>query len=175
MTPYLHFAGGDNLLFKSWTPSSPGAIAGACIGLAVIAMLERFVAAIRSVMGAHWRARAMAMAATNSVRASSSSADSSKEKAPADVEEINVSSLSSSSEQGPFLSSRRTPRTVAPFILAHDLPRGALYALQALLAYVLMLAVMTFQAALIIAILAGLGVGEVLFGRMGTAESHLFH
>ncbi|KAJ7112860.1 Ctr copper transporter family-domain-containing protein [Mycena crocata] len=52
-----------------------------------------------------------------------------------------------------------------PFILAHDFPRGVLYALQALLGFVLMLAVMTFQVAYIIAVVAGFGVGEMLFGR----------
>jgi copper transporter 1 len=36
----------------------------------------------------------------------------------------------------------RRARIVAPFIAVHDVPRGALYALQALLAYALMLAVM---------------------------------
>jgi solute carrier family 31 (copper transporter), member 1 len=33
-------------------------------------------------------------------------------------------------------------RTFAPFILAHDAPRGAIHALQALLGYILMLSVM---------------------------------
>ena len=41
----------------------------------------------------------------------------------------------------PFMASRRA-RMIAPFIASHDLSRGALYALQALLAYALMLAVM---------------------------------
>lgn len=38
----------------------------------------------------------------------------------------------------PLLSHRSLP----PFILSHDLPRGAIFALQSLLAYALMLAVM---------------------------------
>lgn len=60
-------------------------------------------------------------------------------------------------------------------MLSHDLPRGVLYALQALLAYLLMLSVMTFQAAYIIAIVLGLGLGEVLFGRLGGRDNHLLH
>ena len=36
----------------------------------------------------------------------------------------------------------RTTRTIPPFIASHDIPRGALYAFQALLMYALMLAVM---------------------------------
>lgn len=37
---------------------------------------------------------------------------------------------------------RKPPRMIAPFIPAHDIPRGAIHALQALLGYTLMLAVM---------------------------------
>jgi len=37
---------------------------------------------------------------------------------------------------------RRHDRLIAPFIPAHDLPRGAIHAVQALLGYTLMLAVM---------------------------------
>ncbi len=37
---------------------------------------------------------------------------------------------------------RRSPRTIPPFIPSHDVPRGVLFALQALLYYALMLAVM---------------------------------
>ena len=57
MMPYLHFAGGDNLFFKSWHPSSNGAIARASIVLVVLAVLERFIFAIRGAMEARWRRR----------------------------------------------------------------------------------------------------------------------
>jgi len=57
MIPYLHFTGGDALYFHSWTPKSAGAIAGACIGLALIAILERYVAALRGTLDSHWRTR----------------------------------------------------------------------------------------------------------------------
>lgn len=57
MIPWLHFTGGDHLLFKSLTPSSKGAIAGACIVLVVLALFERWVAARRGVLEARWRKR----------------------------------------------------------------------------------------------------------------------
>ena len=57
MTPYLHFTGGDNLFFKSWSPSSHGAIAGASIALVVLAILERLLFSVRGVLEAHWRRR----------------------------------------------------------------------------------------------------------------------
>jgi copper transporter 1 len=46
MIPYLHFGGGDTLFFSKLVPSSPGAIAGACIILFFISVLERLAAAI---------------------------------------------------------------------------------------------------------------------------------
>jgi solute carrier family 31 (copper transporter), member 1 len=57
MVPYLHITGGDNLFFKSLQPSSHGAIAGACICLFVLALMERFVHAVRYRLGAYWRRR----------------------------------------------------------------------------------------------------------------------
>jgi hypothetical protein len=76
-----------------------------------------------------------------------------------------------------------------PFVIAYDIPRGALFALQVLLGYLLMLAVMylpcaictecrsdnphrTFQAAYIISIIFGLGIGETLFARVGGSRGH---
>jgi copper transporter 1 len=57
MTPYLHFTGGDHLFFKSWHPSSQGAIAGASIALLILAVSDRYLHAIRGVMDARWRKR----------------------------------------------------------------------------------------------------------------------
>lgn len=57
MTPYLHFTGGDFLFFKSITPSSPGAIAGAAILLFFLGVFERYLVAMRGVMEARWSQR----------------------------------------------------------------------------------------------------------------------
>ncbi|CCM02199.1 uncharacterized protein FIBRA_04279 [Fibroporia radiculosa] len=172
MTPYLHFTGGENLLFKTWTPSSHGAIAGACIGLVALAIFERWVSAMRLLLVCHWRQRTLAY--MQGALSADSPASTSDEKA-ADIEEVHASSLSDKALHSPF-SFKRSLRTIEPFIWSHDIPRGALYAFQALLAYALMLAVMTFQAAFIISIILGLGIGEILFGRMaGGGDGHLLH
>jgi solute carrier family 31 (copper transporter), member 1 len=55
--PYLHFTGGDYLYFKSWHPSSHGALAGASIALIILAILERLLHATRRAMDARWRRR----------------------------------------------------------------------------------------------------------------------
>ncbi|TFK88567.1 hypothetical protein K466DRAFT_66691 [Polyporus arcularius HHB13444] len=89
------------------------------------------------------------------------------------VEEVTARPVPS---QPSVIRARRSPRTIPPFIPSHDVPRGVLFALQALLYYALMLAVMTFQAAFIISIIVGLMIGEVLFGRYaGGAKSHFSH
>ena len=57
MLPYLHFTSGDNVLFLGWVPKSAGAMVGTCIGLFMLALVERWVAACRAVMEAHWSKR----------------------------------------------------------------------------------------------------------------------
>ncbi|KIK99870.1 hypothetical protein PAXRUDRAFT_780527 [Paxillus rubicundulus Ve08.2h10] len=127
MIPWLHFWGGDSLLFKTWQPSSHGEIAGACIGFLVLCILERWIAAYRRTWELHWEARA-----------------------PASV--------------------GKSPRVIPPFITSHDIPRGLIQSIQSTFSYTLMLAVMTFNGAYIISIILGLGVGEILFGRIGRVQ-----
>ncbi|KAF8203287.1 Ctr copper transporter family-domain-containing protein [Pholiota molesta] len=122
MTPYLHFTGGDYLFLGVWRPSSPGAIAGVCIGLAVLAFFDRWLSATRTMLETYWR--------------------------------------------------RSKETNYPPFVAAHDIPRGILFALQMAVMYLLMLAIMTFQAAFLISIILGLGLGEVAFGRIAAGRRH---
>jgi Ctr copper transporter family len=57
MTPYLHFTGGDYLFFRSWHPSTRGAMAGASLALLTLAISDRLLHAVRGVMDARWRKR----------------------------------------------------------------------------------------------------------------------
>ena len=57
MIMYLHFKIGDNLWFYGWAPGTAGAMAGACIGLFMLAMAERWLVAMRGVMEEHWSMR----------------------------------------------------------------------------------------------------------------------
>jgi hypothetical protein len=57
MIMYLHFMIGDNLWFLGWAPSTAGAMAGACIGLFMLATAERWLVAMRGVMEEHWSRR----------------------------------------------------------------------------------------------------------------------
>ena len=57
MLPYLHFTKGDMLWFMGWTTDSTGSMVGACIGLFLLAIVERWIAACRAVMAVHWSKR----------------------------------------------------------------------------------------------------------------------
>ena len=57
MIPWLHFGNTDYLVFEAWRPSSHGAVAGACIGLFLFCVLERFLAAYRRTQESRWRAK----------------------------------------------------------------------------------------------------------------------
>jgi len=149
MVPYLHMTGGDNLFFKSVHPSSNGAIAGACICLILLSVLERFMHAARRRLEGYWRSRALVLTLAHERHEPDKSDDASD---------------SSCSGEGKV---NYRQRTSPAFILAHDIPRGVVQMFQSTLHYALMLAVMTFNAAYVLSIIMGLGVGEMLFGRIG--------
>ncbi|KAI0082231.1 hypothetical protein K474DRAFT_1671342 [Panus rudis PR-1116 ss-1] len=137
MTPWLHFVGGDYLLFKSWHPSSPGAIAGACIGLALLALLERWLSGVRAILDRRWKLSALAqMSMREAGNAASAHCVSAQDK---DVD-FGDDDVNNTARQ-PDASSRTRSRVYPPFILSHDVPRGIIHAIQALLAYVLMLVI----------------------------------
>ncbi|KAF8078386.1 Ctr copper transporter [Lyophyllum atratum] len=166
MVPFLHFTGGDYLLFKAWKPTSAGAIAGACIGLVCLAIFERLISATRGILDNYWRRKGLALA-------SRFVGPSGKASSPAnEISEKSLYLKSENPESSDLRQATASPiRTIPPFILAHDFPRGLMHGLQALLTYALMLAVMTFNAAYIISIILGLGIGEAIFGRMGNGRS----
>ncbi|KAF9007286.1 hypothetical protein BDZ89DRAFT_965687 [Hymenopellis radicata] len=152
MIPYLHFTPGDYLLFQAWIPTSAGAMVGASIGLFLLALVDRWIAASRAIMEAHWIRRAQIAYAA---------------KLHASMSEIEALKSGAIPKEPGVLSAvfmRRAP----PFIPSHDISRGFLHAVQAALGFTFMLAVMSFNGAFIIAIIVGLGVGETLFGRFAS-------
>ncbi|KDR84761.1 hypothetical protein GALMADRAFT_131553 [Galerina marginata CBS 339.88] len=195
MVPYLHFAGGDFLYFKSWQPTSAGAIAGACIGLVFLALLERWLAATRSMLDGHWRrrylqsivvpsgyelsfpiSRAFAITAGRDQVVTTHKIVSYPKRVSTDEGgflQNDIQEISNESIKPKVVTIKSRFRTITPFIPAHDIPRGLLYALQMLIVYLLMLAIMTFQAAFFISIVLGLGIGEIVFGRVaGLTGTH---
>ncbi|KAG8785900.1 hypothetical protein FRC12_017070 [Ceratobasidium sp. 428] len=157
MTPYFHWmADADALYFKSWVPRSAGALVGACIGLFFLAVFERFLGGAKGLMEAWWRRRQAAQLARTLVTPDNAS----------------VHSHSKSIESGSALLMGATPPLIAPFELVHDLARGAMQAVQSLIGFFLMLSVMTYNGAFLIAVVLGLGIGEVAFARLGRSGAH---
>lgn len=174
MESWLHIGKGDYLLFETWTPSSNGAIAGACIAIFAFGILDRSLAALRRSREDHWRTRTLALLSKLPTRTlSSSTSDHAKaDGAGESVEEVPASDSSHDVKT----VSRPILRSIPPFIPSHDIPRGIIHAIQTAFSYTLMLIVMTFNAAYIIPVVLGLGVGEVLFGRIAQgANTHMMH
>ncbi|KAF7355502.1 CTR copper uptake transporter [Mycena sanguinolenta] len=138
MMPYLHFTLGDMLWFNSWDPKSKGALAGACIGLFILTLIDRWLAAHRAIMEARWRDAAL----------------------------LAAKKLDDVDNKGKV---KKMKLRAPPFNPAHDITRGVIHAAQSLLGFAFMLAVMTFQAAYLITLVLGLGIGQMLFGRYGAA------
>jgi len=148
MLTYLHFTIGDVLWFQGWVPQTHGAMFGACFGLFLLALVDRWVNACRAMMEVHWAKRAQ-IAYTNQLNAQGKT-----------VPSQTVSGV---------LLMRRAPA----FIPAHDIVRGVMHGGQAAFTFAFMLAVMTFQVGFILSIVIGLGVGEMLFGRYAHAGAVL--
>ena len=54
MTMYLHFTPGASVLFGPWIPKTDGAIFGTCVGVFMLAMVDRWFSATAAVMNAYW-------------------------------------------------------------------------------------------------------------------------
>jgi len=168
MVPYLHFTPGDAILFREWIPQKLGPFIGACIGLFLLGMLDRWLSAMRGLMEAWWGQRVDVILSKRFIPLNRS-ASSQEKGSPDDSVAIEVTRQSPAPQpRAPVLSLRNA----APFIPAHDFARGAMMIFQTGITYALMLTVMTFNAGLIIAVLLGLGVGEVAFGRFAYVTPH---
>ncbi|KAL4068342.1 Ctr copper transporter family-domain-containing protein [Scleroderma yunnanense] len=168
MITWLHFSKSDYLLFQTWRPSSDGAIISANIAIFAFGILERGLAAWRRSQEHRWRTRARTLILkTRSVLPSSSTVSPT---AGSKLEGSGKGETEMPATNNPPCELRNviraTPRRVPPLIPSHDIPRGIVHAVQSAFSYILMLIVMTFNAGYIISVILGLGVGEVIFGRI---------
>ncbi|KAJ6534489.1 Ctr copper transporter family-domain-containing protein [Mycena vulgaris] len=121
-------------------PPTPGAIFAACLVFFVISIAERWLRAAARGVDARITQRTTLLATTYAfVDGAHASTGSGKES---------------------------TPAPTRKFILSHELSRGVLAGLSTALHYLLMLVVMTFNAAFIVSIILGVIVGETAFGRL---------
>lgn len=57
MKMYLHFTPGDSVLFGPWIPQTDRAVFGTCVGVFLLAMVDRWFSATTAVMNAYWNKR----------------------------------------------------------------------------------------------------------------------
>ncbi|THU91628.1 hypothetical protein K435DRAFT_779284 [Dendrothele bispora CBS 962.96] len=146
MLNYFHFTTGDVLFFKEWVTSSPGLVAGACIGLIVLGITERCVGVCKTSMDVWWNSRA---------------------------QELQAKKLEQTYSETPLKASKMAlMRAAPPFVPSHDIMRGVFHVVQAGLGFLIMLAVMTFNVGFILSLLLGIGIGEVAFGRYARTVAH---
>ncbi|KAG8695731.1 hypothetical protein FRC09_008969 [Ceratobasidium sp. 395] len=174
MIPYLHFTGGDYLYFAGIAPTSKGAIAGACIALVFLAILERAVAGARGIFELKLaeRKRILAVRKQDTPPAESGLEAPVVGKDGGDITSTPGSTLRSSPTFSLQPLPARRQRVMAPLLWTHDLARSALFVIQSFFLYAIMLGVMSFNAGYIISIIAGSAIGEVLFGRFIVTSGH---
>ncbi|BGP02240.1 Copper transporter [Rhodotorula toruloides ATCC 204091] len=164
--------GSANVWFSGWTPTTAGETFGACLGLFFLAVLSRFLSAVKACAEVAWlhsyqqQGRARRRNGPIALPDSTPSPPDTLDPSAAASNLQKETSRSSPAPSYPSSStSSREPLFSPPFSLAIDLPRSLLFGLQAFIAYLLMLAVMTYNAYFFIAILLGLVAGEMAFGR----------
>ncbi|CUA73712.1 hypothetical protein RSOLAG22IIIB_01227 [Rhizoctonia solani] len=175
MIPYLHFTGGDYLFFDTIAPTSKGAIAGACIVLAALAILERAVAGARGIFALYVIHRQKKLFQPKETDAQFIFAQE-KVSHEGKITEIEGSTTATGSRASPASIIRPLPaqrqRSMTPLLWPYELARGGLFIVQSFLVYAIMLAVMSFNASYIISIIVGTGIGEILFGRFSVEQTH---
>ncbi|KAJ7835562.1 Ctr copper transporter [Mycena olivaceomarginata] len=148
MKTYLHFTPGDTVLFTGIAPSSGGAIFGTCLVFFLISIADRYLRAVLRGIERSFVLRAERLTTAYHFT-----------PGPGDPK-LPPSEAASAAPASLVTHSRNR------FILSHELTRGVLAGLQTTIHYLLMLVVMTFNAAFIISVILGVVVGEIMFGRL---------
>jgi copper transporter 1 len=142
MIMYLHFKLGDNLWFLGWTPTSAGAMVGTCIGLLMLSITERWLAAMRGVMDAHWRTRFVLVITSSTICFLMHWLCSAQ---VALTNKLNTSAVGISHDERtrpPSRAPQLPPDMAMPFVLAYDVPRGIMQIGLATINFLLMLTIM---------------------------------
>ncbi|KAK9345212.1 Ctr copper transporter family-domain-containing protein [Lipomyces starkeyi] len=142
----------DFLFSRGWTPSSRGQYAGTCIFLIVLAVIYRMTHVLKHRTERYLNARARQLA---------------RNIATAHLNmDLNAGSFEKSA--GVATTEPERPlqfRNVRPWRVSMDIPLSLIQLVLSGVAYLLMLAVMTFNVGYFLSVLGGIFLGELLFGR----------
>ncbi|SCZ89199.1 BZ3500_MvSof-1268-A1-R1_Chr1-1g01023 [Microbotryum saponariae] len=184
-TSFSTTIGSSQLWFDGWIPTTSASTAGACIGLALLAILSRFLATVRTSCEANWTQSILRQRLAQHQPLVDATLLNTVPTMPSRKGELDVASDPSDkaqarSELADLL--HKFHSSPAPFTPSIDLPRTAIFAiellvfrttqLQAFIGYLLMLAIMTYSAWFFISIISGLALGELLFGRFINSHGH---
>ncbi|KAK7419545.1 hypothetical protein QQX98_003314 [Neonectria punicea] len=154
------------LYSTSWTPSGPGAYAGTCIFLVVLAVVGRCLLALKAVQEARWldREAARRYVAVNG-------------KIPL-AEQVAVSpdarqmTLSANGAEETVMVVERKRGVSRPWRFSVDPLRAVLDTVIVGIGYLLMLAVMTMNVGYFMSVLAGVFIGSLAVGRYTQMTEH---
>ncbi|ORY86938.1 Ctr copper transporter [Protomyces lactucae-debilis] len=160
----FHTGTGDALWWSGFTPTSLGAYAGALVLLIALGILHRAMAAFGAWTEARARLRLNGYA--NEVRDALVAREGLGTAVSTDKEAM-VQQRPLASRDAIRIATGKYPA----WRWSVDVSRGLLQVLSAGLAYLLMLAVMTGNMGFFLAVLAGIFIGEVAFGRFRFSEA----
>lgn len=126
-------------------PQSSGATAGAALGLALIAIMSRVIAAFRTSLEYSWRLQSGHLVAeSKEPLVSRLSSQSDMVSKSFDESQVELQQTSSVTPQGQAQALVAAYRLAPAFNPSRDLTRGLMHAFSAFVGYLLMLAVGTF-------------------------------
>ncbi|KAK9374444.1 Ctr copper transporter family-domain-containing protein [Lipomyces chichibuensis] len=148
----FHTSTFDFLFSRKWTPSSRGQYTGTCIFLIVLAVIYRLTHILKHRTERYINARAQQLAgniATAHLKM-----------------DVNAGSFEKSTGEATIEPERPLQfRNVRPWRVSMDIPLSLIQLVLSGVAYLLMLAVMTFNVGYFLSVLGGIFLGELLFGR----------
>ncbi|KJZ68603.1 hypothetical protein HIM_12006 [Hirsutella minnesotensis 3608] len=154
------------LYANSWTPHSPGAYAGTCIFLILLAIIARMLLAAKSVQEARWLDRD---ANRRYVAANGKTELSQYISRDPDAKQM---TLSENGVEESVLVVGRKGAVARPWRLSVDPLRALMDTILAGVGYLLMLAVMTMNVGYFLSVLAGVFLGSLAVGRYSTSAVH---
>ncbi|KAH7024618.1 Ctr copper transporter [Microdochium trichocladiopsis] len=160
------------LFSKAWTPADPGAYAGTCIFLIVLATVHRILIALRNiyfcsaVLSDPRRTKELSGGSGNG------GADCCNSNGPDDDAVVGPGYRRHLGRREGFWAALRRARRSCPFRTSTETARAVAEVVISGVGYLLMLAVMTMNVGYFLSVLGGIFLGAFMVGRFGAEDHH---